>query len=137
VFRTNRTAKVKFESIIQIWSFIRIYRPSGNFIIYDLNGKILNQFSLSQVHNTDKKSTLFLTLMKPAFWNEIMKKNKIEDTFGGMLERYRIITNKWLPNGSIHLMENQNFKKETLLKAYYPDKNVIRYMIERHEWHLQ
>jgi hypothetical protein len=130
---TNRTGNVKFVSLIQIWAYIRLYNPSGNLQIFE-NGKMLNQFSLSHVEN--RKADLFTITMKQSFWYEIMKTNKIVDTFGSPFERFRIVRNKSLPLGYLKILEGENSNAEILKRAYYPEKSVLKYFLHNHEWQI-
>lgn len=134
MFTTNRTAKVKFASILQIWAYIRLYNPSGNFQIFE-NGKMINQFSLS--YTEPRKPDLFIITMRKTLREDIMKNNTVSDTFGSPFERYRIVKNRYLPLGYIKIMEGENSNQEILKRAYYPEKNVLKYFLQTHDWQLQ
>ncbi len=133
MFTTNRTGKIKFQNIIQIWSYIRLYNPSGNFQIFQ-DGMIINQFSLSHVDN--RKSDLFTITMKKVLWYDLIKQNKISDTFGSPFERYRVVLNKHSSLGQVKILESENCNQEILKRAYYPEKNVLRYFLQKHEWQI-
>lgn len=133
MFTTNKTGRIKFQNMLQIWTYANLYQPgiievNDNGVIKELDMPISNWY---------KSGTLITTIMKNSLRNELLKFNKISDTFGTVFERYYIVRNRSLPLGYMKILESECADEKILKRAYFPEKHVLKYFLQIHDWQLQ